>query len=179
MTNFSQKVIITWSFWTWKTTIIKLLEELGYPIIHENSRKVLNELWKSNQDFTTLELEEFQKKLVKLQIEEEQKKKHFITDTSLLENLAYWVWLNCYNELQRLVEEHLKDYHYIFYFPLLSDLEDDWTRYNDREYQKEIDNIIKRLYEKYWYNIIEVPVTGNSISEEIENKLKFILEKIK
>lgn len=177
--EFNKRVILTWSFWTWKSTLINKLNSLWFPVIFENSRRVLTELWVSNIELQGKKLEEFQRKLINIQIEEERKKSSFITDTSLIENLAYSINLQCFNKLEDLVKSELKNYDYIFLCPLLDFLEDDKIRYTDRKYQQEIEKNIRYFYQKYNYQIIELPIIGKTFEEQVENKLKYILQKIK
>lgn len=173
----NKKIVLSWSFWTWKSTLLKELEKLWYPVIQENSRRVLNELWVKNNELQGEKLVSFQKRLIEIQIQEERKDS-FITDTSLIENLAYSTQLYCYNDLVLQVERELKNYDFIFFCPLLNSLEDDWVRYVDREYQEVIDRNIKELYQKYNYRIIELPIIWETYEEQLDNKLEFILKHI-
>lgn len=177
--EFNKKVILTWSFSTWKSTLIKRLQDLWFPVINEGCRQVLTKLWISSNELTWEIQETFQKEIVELQISEERNKPSFITDTSLLENLAYSSHLRSFSELEETIKWELKEYDYIFLCPLLSEIEDDWVRYVDREYQREIEKRIKKLYEKYNYTIIEIPIIWDTVEEQIENKLKYILQVLK
>ena len=79
----NKKIVLSWSFWTGKSTLLKELEKLWFPVIEENSRRVLNELWVKNNELQGEQLVSFQKRLIEIQIKEERKES-FITDTSLI-----------------------------------------------------------------------------------------------
>jgi len=169
---FNKKVIITWSFGTWKSTIISLLEKNDFPVINEVARKELDRLWLSSEDLIWKDLEEYQLNILKLQIEEEKRKQYFITDTSLVENLAYSQDLEIYSMLEKLVKNNLWKYDYIFYFPIEIDLENDEKRYLDIAFQKYIDEMILSLYKKYWYELIVINNPKREINEVYESYIK-------
>lgn len=183
------KVAFSGSFSTWKTTIINLFKSNWYPIIEETSRRVLN--WRNINNLSESELNLFQKELIELQIHDEelftQNNKWFIIDTALLDTLAYSQNLATKDELFKLVEDNYKGYDIIFYFPLLDEIEDDNQRHTSREFQENIDSLIRWIYKEKNIEYVEVPLYKELNKEDsikrrylfIENYiLNKVLEKI-
>jgi len=170
------KLSISGSFSVGKSTLFRVLKKRveGYDFINEISREVMKEMNTNNQ---TMSLEErilHQRLCVEKQIQREAQSQNFITDYCTIDNLNYSYGLGIYDEVRELVIEHLKKiggYDIIFYVPIQFPLEKDGVRYENREFQKEIDTRLKKLLKEF--NLPFVEITGN-LKNRVEKVLSFI-----
>jgi hypothetical protein len=141
------RIGITGSHWVWKSS---LLNSIDWNKIQEIARKLIKEKWNPKY-MTKYELEEFQETLLIKQIRAELWKDSFIIDRTVFDILAYSQWLYNYKELKKRVIKYLGNfpYHKVIYIPIEFELEDDWIRFEDKEYQKEIDKRILNLLKEF------------------------------
>lgn len=101
-----------------------------------------------------------------------------ICDRTIFDHWAYTIYLmesELDNELKKVIEyfmvSHMLSYNHIFYIPIEFEVEDDGTREDDRNFQKEVDRlIIKNLNEN------KIPYT--EINGSIEERLKTVSKKL-
>jgi len=170
------KIGICWSFSVGKSTLTsELCKILDTKQNNEVARDLL-ENWFSlpKKDY---ELFEFQKHIIYNQ-QQIEKQDNFITDATLIEALAYSKDINninYYNIIEREIKEYYnkKVYDIIFYIPIEFEIEDDWIRHTDKDFQKTIDNRIKENLKKYnpAKQIIELKWT---VEERIKKALRYI-----
>ena len=161
------KIWITWAHSVWKST---LLEKLEWNKIREIARDLIKKLWVLPQDMNKEQLNNFQRDLIHKQIKEETLRwDSFIWDRTLIDILAYSKWLDIYNNLLDTVKSYLSEYPYdiIFYIPIEFPLEKDWVRFEDENYQKEIDNNIISILK-------ELNIEYITVSWTVEDRLNLI-----
>lgn len=91
------------------------------------------------------QLEKFQQEISIRQRKAENDNENVLVDTTLIDSLWYAEWTEWYEDRVREVMDHFsqKTYDIIFYTPIEFDIEDDWLRHIDWEYQKLIDQKLK------------------------------------
>ena len=162
---------IVWAFSTWTTTVFNELQEVlnNYVFISEVAREILIETHQDINNMTITEKAFFQKAVLSKQIKEETnatirdmslnilKYRDFISDTSLIDILAYSQDLDesTYKIMYLRVVEYLQHYPYtrLFYIPNEINIEKDWVRHIDKEFQNIINSRIKILLEDFKDNL--------------------------
>ena len=162
---------IVWAFSTWTTTVFNELQEVlnNYVFIGEVAREILIETHQDINNMTITEKVFFQKAVLSKQIKEETnatirdmslnilKYRDFISDTSLIDILAYSQDLDesTYKIMYLRVVEYLQHYPYtrLFYIPNEINIEKDWVRHIDKEFQNIINSRIKILLEDFKDNL--------------------------
>jgi len=150
------KIAIVGSFSTWKTSLVQEIEIDSFKNIscYTNfERKILQETqWQDDWK---------QMWLISEQIKQEylNTKNNYITDNWLITILAYSYFTlkeEEYSNYKYRVKEFLKYYPYtkIFYIPIELNIEDDWFRYIDKEFQKQINQKIIEILIEFNMNFI-------------------------
>jgi len=150
------KIAIVGSFWVWKTTLVQEIEKNSkkYISCYTNfERKILQETqWQDDWK---------QMWLISEQIKQEylNTKNNYITDNGLITILAYSFFKlkdDEYIAYKYRVKEFLEYYPYtkVFYIPIELKIEDDWFRYIDVEFQKQINQKIIELLIEFKINFI-------------------------
>jgi hypothetical protein len=148
-----RKVCITWSFWVWKTTLVK---SLNIETSFTDLERVLSIQWQDDWK---------QMYLITEQVREEYLNQwSYITDNSLITVLAYSYFKLKEDEYKRYynrVKEFLEYYPYtkVFYIPIEYEIEDDNFRYTDKEFQKQINQKIIEILIDLKINFIIVTWT--------------------
>jgi len=147
------KISIEWAFSTGKSTLVKELWKLWYNVVYDLERDLIKELW-NPKDMTKEEINLFQNKLIDLQLEKERQKE-VIFDWWLYTMLSY-MKNNDINEYNKNIQKILKKAKYDKVFLTLNelDIEDDWIRSIDKEYQTKIQTTIAQLIKLNWDNFI-------------------------
>lgn len=142
-----------------KTTLAtSLAKELGLPLIGEVAREVAQgfgfkttgEIMASNPGKKTL----YQINVFYTQIKTEKgRKRGFVSDRSVFDNLAYSLFYGLYSTVSYLLDEavaHSRNYSLIVYCPIpTSDgPADDGFRLTDKESQTQVDKILRGLVEQ-------------------------------
>ncbi|WP_396152247.1 AAA family ATPase [Flavobacterium sp.] len=172
-------IVITGGPGTGKTTIINGLLEKGYTCLPEISREIINDARK--QGFEQLFLE---KPLLFSELLLEGRRKQFYQAKEHVENLifldrgipdilAYMHYIG--DSYPSFFDEECKNNKYtkVFLLPPWEEIyQSDEERYENFEQAKLIYNHLKETYEKYNYQLIEVPL------DHVDNRIIFILEAI-
>ena len=168
--------VITGGPGTGKTTLINELSRIGYPIVPEVARQIIEEEQKKeNGILPWSDLYTFQQRVVQRQVDLEARVRGDITfvDRGIVDNLAY-----CHiggivvpPELERI---HFKDrYKNVFVLDFLPNYENDIQRTEDISLAKRIHATLQIVYEKVGYNPVLVPVM------ELEQRVAYVLDTIK
>ena len=169
------KITIIGSFWTWKTTIVKALwkrlaHRNKYNIITDIERSCIKE-WKGDKEFT-------QRNILTEQIRQEYKYKdeYQIHDNSCITTLAYSKWILNDEDYQMdfiRTASFLKHYPYTKIFLLVPEfeIEQDWLRSNDKDFQEEIHENILTLLRELKLSFILLTWT---VDERVNKLLKYI-----
>ena len=172
-------VVITGGPGTGKTTIIDGLIEQGYSCFPEISRQITLEAKKQGIEQLFLE-----KPLLFSELLLEGRKKQFesasidkadiiFLDRGIPDILAYMHYIG--DSYPAFFDQACKDnnYTHVFVLPPWEEIyESDEARYENYDQATLIYNHLKETYQKYGYNLIEVP-TGT-----VEERILFILNKI-
>jgi predicted ATPase len=159
-----------------KSTIIRLLKDMGYETTIELARHYID-LQRMNGRSTEeirANQRQFQHKVLNLQINSEKKldpKELVFLDRGLPDELAYYKYFNL--EPDEKLVEHLNDYRYrtIFILDLLP-LDKDYARTEDLAAQKALHKMIIDVYKERGEPIVFVPVLPP------KERVAFILDKV-
>ncbi len=167
------KIAIIGSQSVGKSTLAKeLSNRLDVPLITEIARR-----W-NIEKVTQTELIDIQKEMLKLQIEEENKYKEFISDRSTIDNWSYWlhnvadiVDYEDNREYQIKVLRNVVKYSHIFllipeFYPI-----SDGFRNTDVVYQMRIDAIIHAIL--HIYGISHYRLSG-SVENRVNEAMKIL-----
>lgn len=164
---------------TGKSTIINKLLEKGYCCYPEISREVTLEAKKNGTDQLFLENPMLFSELLLQgrikQYKDAQKETHQIVflDRGIPDVLAYMDFIGDHfpDYFHQACKENV--YSKIFVLPPWEDIYiSDNERYEDYNQAVEIYHYLMKTYQKYGYNIVEVP------RDTVENRVNFILERI-
>ncbi len=176
------KIGICGAHGTGKTTLVnELNKELQLPII----KRTMRTLWEKFgiDDFEKIPADiraNFQKYALINQIDrEENEGKHgFITDRTVLDNLAY-TKLNAdmsqsdFRIYERLVKERLKNYTHFIYLPIEFEVEQEHLRANIGS-RRQIADIIEN-YLQAWFTKGDYLITTGSVESRV-NQVKLFLK---
>jgi hypothetical protein len=160
-----RKVCITWSFWVWKTTLVK---SLNIETSFTDLERVLSIQWQDDWK---------QMYLITEQVREEYLNQwSYITDNSLITVLAYSYFKLKEDEYKRYynrVKEFLEYYPYtkVFYIPIEYEIEDDNFRYTDKEFQKQINQKIIEI-------LIDLKINFIIVTGTLEERKNIIFKNI-
>lgn len=167
------RIGFTGSQGTGKTCVAKrYAEEKGIYFVPSSARRVAAAGFKVNEQADELS----QLLTTVLRITDEEKAQRLypatISDRTPLDSLAYtWYQIShkwVYNEPRTtlywettgaIVENHMRKYDKVFYFPVLWEPKGDGIRNTDRQYQVEIDRIILDFLREFKVPHVEMPNT--------------------
>lgn len=174
-----RRIALSGSHGTWKTTLLDRFQNAyqeyrmecvkanipfeSYGFLTEVARSVIKEIGKNPQDMTNSERIIFQGKILSKQIDKElelsMEKTNVIFDRSIFDILAYTETIEPLTiedaelkiQIFETAMEFLKKFPYdtIFYFPIEFELEKDGVRFEDLDYQKEVDKAIRKYIDFY------------------------------
>lgn len=161
---------------TGKTSTIKELEKLGYKVLEESARQIIyEEQQKSDGMLPWINLQEFQKKVLKRQIDLESRLKSDVVflDRGVLDGIAYCrlEGVQPISELFDLMQTHRYDL--IFLLESLPFYIQDSQRKETSEQAKKVHEAIAQVYKEAGYDLISVPFLSP------QERAKYIVEKAK
>ena len=159
-----------------KTTTIELIAARGYKTTIEHARHYIQTQMQKGRTVEEVRKnqEEFQMGVLDMQIEQEamiSPKEIVFLDRALPDALAYYHFLKL--PVNKRIEHAVKMYQYkkIFILDLLP-LVHDYARKEDEKAQKEIHNLLIKVYSSLGFPIIHVPVLPP------EERVNFILKNL-
>lgn len=167
------KLGISGSHSTGKSTLAKkLAKELSLPIVTESARSFEIHKVSSIEKYSEIQI-----KILQKQIQEELKYDKFVTDRTVIDNLAYWMSI-CSNSASDSDNEyyictvlnHLSNYDKFIYVPINLPVVDDGFRFISKPFQENIDDIIRTLLILYT-DFIKVDVRDENIIKNIKKNL--------
>jgi len=171
----SKWYVITGAPSSGKTTIISQLSKLGYQTIPEAARVLIDKEISEGRTLEEIRKDEleFQRKVLKMKIEIENKISKDNTvffDRGVPDTIAYYK-LYGFNleEILKFCKE--RTYKKIFFLEPLS-FEKDYSRIEDENSSKRLNNLIKRAYIDLGYSVISIPVIS------VDERIKFILSNL-
>lgn len=160
-----------------KTTLIKHLASLGYAIITEAARNLIDAEISEGKTAREVRVNEaeFQKMVSQIRIKIENKippeQTIFIDTGGIPTNIAYYQIVGL--DPAPVIEEAKKrKYRGVFFLERLP-FEKDYARVEDEKTVNDLDRLLCEAYSDLGYDVIRVPVTS------VEERVKFILKKIK
>ncbi len=175
----TRKIVITGGPGTGKTSLIKALEEHGYPCLHEISRQITLDAQKRGIDqlFLTEPLL-FSNMLLEGRIKQHEEagtmgSEIVFIDRGVPDVVAYMDYFG--NEYPPMFEEACKEYPYdmVFLLPPWEEIYvSDNERYESYEQAVVIHDHLEESYKRSGYKPVEVPVGT------VEERFSFILEQL-
>lgn len=156
-----------------KSTLLNNIP-IDVPKITEVARDVINVLNMLPQDMTHKQKVRFQKMVMDEQRKRENKYKDFISDRWVQDNLAYTSFVDndLYKQQKKEIEKNHGGYDNVIYVPIQDfGIEDDWLRFIDPVFQKQVQDRILEIVDDMWVEIVEV---RGSVEERVSKVLDVI-----
>lgn len=159
-----------------KTKTLEFLAFLGYPIIPEAARILIDSEMSQGLDIQTIRQDEkfFQRTVWDMKVVAEKRihpARLTFFDRGLPDTLAYYWTLNSpfYLDHSQLIERR---YRGIFFLDEIPDFKRDYARTESREFVDQLNQNLQAVYRNQGYDIITVPVMS------INERAFYILDKI-
>ena len=165
------RIALTGSHSVGKSTLLERLDIPGHKKIKEIARQIIEKSDKLPHEMTQAEFFDFQMKVAEQQLIAESG--DFISDRSVYDNLVYAQDLDDYEKIKEMVLAQARPYDFIFYLPIEFGLKVDEVRSADKDYQKLIDDRLKKFFAEMKIEYIEI---GGDFETRIR-KIQEILKK--
>lgn len=147
-----KRIIIIGSAGVGKTTLLNGLKKYTtLSIIPEQARIICNKLGFKNI-YEIKDHSKFRLLTLKVQIKQEEKYKQFISDRSTIDCWIHWIRWSWNNQKTFESEKYFKlaynqalKYSHIIYIPRLIKAKEDGFRWNDNDYQNQIDRLFREV----------------------------------
>lgn len=183
MPNKTQiRIVIIGSAGVGKTTLLnRLKNKLKLKVIPEQARIICKEMGYKNI-YEISDQNKFRQLALNTQMSKEEKLKEFISDRSTIDCWVHWVrW--SWSEVKtsesekyyKLAFEQALKYSHIIYIPRLFKPENDGFRWNNNEYQNQIDRLFKQTLLEWQLMNRTLIIQSRNLSErliEVNNFLK-------
>lgn len=157
------KVWIVWTFSSGKTTLAKQFPKHLIDV----EREVLSS-YPPLQSMTQKQLDKFQKDILLEQAHKEMTGQYDITDNPLYTSLAY-IRMWCSNAMIERATTFIEQYakYNKIYLATALDIENDWVRHTDKEFQMKIQNEIINVLKDFDKEFVVLPIS-------LEERVKLI-----
>jgi len=159
-----------------KTTLINHLASLGYSVVNETARALIDQGISNGKTLAEIRKDEFafQKQVLKMKIDIESKldkKQTTFLDRGIPDTIAY---CNIYdqNPLFVVKASSKKRYQAVFLLEPVK-FETDYARIEGLDFQLKIHDLLKKAYSDLSYQVIEVPVMP------VEERARFVLRQVR
>lgn len=150
LNNTQKRLVIIGAASSGKTTLAKeLSKKLRLKLIPEQARIICNKLGYKNI-YNIKNTKEFRLLVLNEQIKLEEKYKNFISDRGTIDCWVHWLRWNIETaksyeseKYYKLAKNQALKYSNIIYIPRLIKLKSDGFRWNDEDYQNQIDRLFK------------------------------------
>lgn len=169
-----KKYVLTGGPGIGKTTIIEILSSMGYEIVPEAARIIIEEEQFKNTDALPWKnLQKFQNLVVQKQLEDENKIKNEIVflDRGIIDGYGYCMLGNA--EVPELIIQNAQNrYEKVFILDQLETYANDSARLETHDEAKKVHEAIIDAYQHFGYELVFVPVLPP------EDRVKFILDNL-
>jgi len=167
--------VITGAPCSGKTTVIRKLEQLGYPVVHEVARAYIDERLKNGEiiDRIKADILSFERHILYKKIAIEQslcKEETVFLDRAVPDSIGYYI-LEGLDPDDPIQKSRLWRYKKIFFFDRIC-FEKDPVRSEDDKIASRIDGMLKKSYRMLGYEIIFVPLM--TVNERVSFILKHV-----
>jgi predicted ATPase len=164
--------VITGAPCSGKTAVIRELEKLGYPVVHEVARAYIDEKLQNGETIARIKgnILSFERHILYKKIEIERslsKDETIFLDRAIPDSIGYYI-LEGLDPADPFQKSTLWRYKNIFFFERIP-FEQDPVRSEDDEIASRLDGLIKESYRMLDYKIIVVPL------ETVNARVNFIL----
>lgn len=183
-----KKYAITGGPHSGKTSVLNMLSERGFTVLHETARLIIQEdqerkkkvhsyvviyPWEDQNRFCRLC---YQRQLVR---EKDLEGEIIFLDRSLVDNIAYAEVAGV--DLGKTIYKDIKDANYekkVFYFELIKGYKKDDQRKDNIKQTLAVHNKLREVYERLGYNVISVPFFNGKEDVGIKKRMNLILNHI-
>jgi predicted ATPase len=167
--------VITGAPCSGKTAVIRELEQLGYPVVHEVARAYIDERLQNGETIVQIKADilSFEHHILHKKIEIEQsllKEDTVFLDRAVPDSIGYYI-LEGLDPDDPIQKSRLWRYKRIFFFDRIP-FEKDRVRSEDDEIASRIDGLLMKSYRMLDYEIIFVPLM--SVNERVGFILKHV-----
>ena len=168
--------VITGAPCSGKTAVIRELEQLGYPVVHEVARAYIDERLKTGETIDQIKSDilSFERHILykKIEIEQSLQKDALIfLDRAVPDSIGYYI-LEGLDPDDPIQKSRLLRYKKIFFFERIP-FEKDPVRSEDDEIASRLDGLLKESYRALGYDMIIVP------HMTVNERVRFILKHVK
>ena len=167
--------VITGAPCSGKTAVIRELEKLGYPVVHEVARAYINKRLKTGETIDRIKTDilSFERHILYKKIAIEQsllKEETVFLDRAVPDSIGYYI-LEGLDPDDPIQKSRLWRYKKIFFFDRIC-FEKDPVRSEDDKIASRIDGLLKESYRMLGYEIIFVPLM--TVNERVSFILKHV-----
>jgi predicted ATPase len=167
--------VITGAPCSGKTAVIRELEQLGYPVVHEVARTYIDERLQNGETIAQIKTDilSFERHILYKKIAIEQsllKEETIFLDRAIPDSIGYYILegLDPYDPIQK---SRLWRYNKVFFFDRIP-FEKDPVRSEDDKIASRLNGLLKESYRMLDYEIIFVPLM--SVNERVGFVLKHV-----
>lgn len=167
--------VITGAPCSGKTAVIRKLEQLGYPVVHEIARAYIDERLREGETIARIKADvlSFERHILYKKIAIEQslsREKIVFLDRAVPDSIGYYI-LEGLDPDDPIQKSRLWRYKKIFFFDRIP-FEKDHVRSEDEKIAQKLDGLLKESYRMLDYEIIVVPIMT------INERVRFILKHV-
>ena len=167
--------VITGAPCSGKTTVIRELEQLGYPVVHEVARAYIDERLQNGETIAQIKADvlSFERHILYKKIAIEQsllKEDTVFLDRAVPDSIGYYI-LEGLDPDDPIQKSRLWRYKKIFFFDRIP-FEKDPVRSEDDKIASRLDGLLKESYRMLDYEIIFVPLMS------VNERVRFILKHV-
>lgn len=176
-----KRIVIIGAASTGKTTLAEAIsKKLNLKLIQEQARIICKRLG-SNNIYEIKDQKQFRFQVLKDQIKLEERLKNFISDRSTIDCWVHWIRWNYETAKTFESEKYYKlafsqalKYSKIIYVPRIIKPKNDGFRWNDNDYQNQIDRLFKDIL--FEWNLIQRTyiIQSSKLNERVKEAMNFI-----
>ncbi len=167
--------VITGAPCSGKTAVIRELERLGFPVVHEIARSYIDKELKKGETLQEIkaDISSFERHILYKKIEIERllpKDKTVFLDRAIPDSIGYYIHEGL-DPADPIQKSRFWQYEHIFFFERIP-FETDPVRSEDEKIASELERLLKESYWMLGYEIVTVPLMP------VNRRVNFILEHV-